>query len=370
MFQIDPVTVKHLDKNLFLSDEIREVYREIMKTVPTDHLNLDHPLSPVNVAGTMASASLSKKRSQRVINPDLYHEKPPPWGQQDMKAWARTPSNPPKNFQGENIFAPITPNMDKIHEVMHNPTKMSQLMTNTSSMPSFVADKMSRTYASWLQWWKSTVTGDDYMKYLSTLIGDEEDENSKEKQPQQRLEAVWNSLQMPDALRLDMAIKYSCGDFFSRLQEAVERWESATEMILKREALLVKLEQFERSASDPNRFFEKVNGVKKSSVVLLEEARYRTYLYKKIESVDEDVKQELDYIKSKFQDIVSFKGRPYDDKMKWDRVEMLHWLQEERKHNALRFESLTRQIPLNLKPAQLQPITTGAPAAAAAAAAK
>ena len=40
--QIDPVTVKNLDKNLFLSDEIREVYREIMKTVPSEHLNLDH----------------------------------------------------------------------------------------------------------------------------------------------------------------------------------------------------------------------------------------------------------------------------------------------------------------------------------------
>ena len=63
-----------------------------------------------------------------------------------------------------------TPNMDKIHEVMHNPTKMSQLMASSANMPSFVVDKMSRTYASWLQWWKSTVTGDDYMKYLSTLV--------------------------------------------------------------------------------------------------------------------------------------------------------------------------------------------------------
>ena len=63
-----------------------------------------------------------------------------------------------------------TPNMEKIHEVMHNPTKMSQMMTVTSNLPSFVADKMSRTYASWLQWWKSTVTADDYMKYLSTLV--------------------------------------------------------------------------------------------------------------------------------------------------------------------------------------------------------
>ena len=44
----------------------------------------------VNVAGTMASASLSRKVSQRVINPNLYREKPPPWGHQDMKAWAKT----------------------------------------------------------------------------------------------------------------------------------------------------------------------------------------------------------------------------------------------------------------------------------------
>ena len=51
-------------------------------------------------------------------------------------------------------------------------------------------------------------------------------------------------------------------------------------------------------------------------------------------------------------------GRPYEDKMKWDRTEMLHWLQEERKHNALRFESLMRHIPL--KPAFLEPITGGA----------
>lgn len=34
-------------------------------------------------------------------------------------------------------------------------------------------------------------------------------------------------------------------------------WEKATEMILKREELVGKLEKFERLASDPNRFFEK-----------------------------------------------------------------------------------------------------------------
>ena len=42
--------------------------------------------------------------------------------------------------------------------------------------------------------------------------------------------------------------------------KAIERWEQATDLVLCREAVLVKLEQFERSASDPNRFFAKDNG--------------------------------------------------------------------------------------------------------------
>lgn len=60
--------------------------------------------------------------------------------------------------------------MDKIHDFMHNPRKMAQMKEQTENMPKFVAEKMSRTYASWLQWWRSTITSDDYMKYLSTTV--------------------------------------------------------------------------------------------------------------------------------------------------------------------------------------------------------
>ena len=60
--------------------------------------------------------------------------------------------------------------MDKVHEVLRNPTKMTQLVTATEDFPSYVQDKVSRTYASWLQWWKSTITSDDYLKYLSTQV--------------------------------------------------------------------------------------------------------------------------------------------------------------------------------------------------------
>jgi len=39
--QIDASMVKQLDRNLFLGEEIREVYGEIMRTIPARHLDLD-----------------------------------------------------------------------------------------------------------------------------------------------------------------------------------------------------------------------------------------------------------------------------------------------------------------------------------------
>lgn len=63
--------------------------------------------------------------------------------------------------------------MAKINEAMRKnkdkEQKMAQLMGSIEGI-NFAPDKTSRTYASWLQWWKSTLTSDDYMKYLSTLV--------------------------------------------------------------------------------------------------------------------------------------------------------------------------------------------------------
>ncbi|KAJ8304537.1 hypothetical protein KUTeg_018120 [Tegillarca granosa] len=454
--EIDPPTVKNLDKNLFLSDEIKEVYKEIMKTVPTSHLLLDDDelvvpaADTVNLSGTQASASLARRKVDRVINPAFQRGVKAPWGSQSQKQWVRTPNNPPKNFLGEDTFQPLTPNMEKVHDIMHNPSKMSTML-QTENMPRFVAEKMQRTYASWLQWWKSTITSDDYMKYLSTtetdylgsvfhfydseddddeedtprapalytlshpqsnlllkgltnqqrasprgahsskareiknrrvqilpvekekkinelkkeknkyengmwnvnavlmgglgkdpVLEDEDDDSKRQKSadtsrsaktlqervaarhsaklqekaqrdvvqsraskmtsatgttskldtdrsadispdldmlsPQERLEKVWTLLEMPDNLKLDMAIKYSTDTYYTRILEAIEHWEKVTDLILKREELLGKLEKFERAASDPNRFFEK--GDKGSSAKRLDEARQRSYYYK------------------------------------------------------------------------------------------
>ncbi|XP_064609206.1 coiled-coil domain-containing protein 87-like [Liolophura sinensis] len=525
--EISGSAINQLDKNLFLENEIKEVYKEVMKSLPASHLDLEQDdivmpsADKVNLSDVMPSATLNKRKACRLINPALERPMGAPWGDGNVKEWVKTPKNPPKNLHGESQFPPVTPNMDKIAEVLK--AKDNNFMMN-ENIPTIVAEKMARTYASWFQWWKNTISTDDYLKYVSTkdtdFLGvlyhfyDPEDEGEedfapsplipshhhshphslmprhvglmlphtepqileptlttkqalsieREKKlaelkaqkseytegfwnvnsvmmgglgkdpkveekdqtpdegspdpelgrrsrltlqaraqarrsargisyrtpttevqpqsptsknlsvpaskagsdrssaspqagektipPQERLEQVWNALLMPDALRLDMAIKYSGNDCYQQLEPAILKWEQVAQLITQRESILRKLEKFERNASDPNRFFTK--GHKGSSAARLDEARERSYYYRCIEDVEEDIKRELDYVKNNFNDIITYKGRPYTDKMKWDRIEMLHWLSEERKNNAIKYETVVRQIPL--KPTHLDPL--------------
>lgn len=61
-----------------------------------------------------------------------------------------------------------------------------------------------------------------------------------------------------------------------------------------------------------------------------------------------------------YQDIVTYQGRPYRDKMACDRVEMLFFLQEERKNKLLEHNSKLRNLPsLPESLVSLRPITVG-----------
>ncbi|CAM4564854.1 unnamed protein product [Leuciscus chuanchicus] len=168
-------------------------------------------------------------------------------------------------------------------------------------------------------------------------------------QIQVRLERVWNALRLPEGQRLDMAIKYSSHEYRDHLQEAIAAWEEAARLILKRELLLSRLEDFEREASDPNRFFQR--GYHGSSIARMEEASQRENLNSQISVVDQELSKTMGHITTRFNDSISYEGRPYREKMRWDRTEMLYWLQQERRVRSLEmFVEERTALPVRLPP--------------------
>ncbi|XP_074605915.1 coiled-coil domain-containing protein 87-like [Acropora palmata] len=480
--EIDAPTVKWLDRNLFIGEEIREVYEEITKTIGTNHLLFDEDAyvekSPTTVDVTLStsSTSLRKPRIERIINKKLKTGSPPPWGHDTAENWRNSPK-----FGGlgrEDILQ----------------AKLKKGEDGTQG---------SKSYNSWLAWWRSTITTDDFLKYLSTqendfmsllfhlYDSDNEDDNDEDgdearpdtvqmalmrerekklaelrslksdfkpgvwnvnavllgglgKEPevddnellanindassttssrlalgvaaglpasagtslyslasvetrasqsqrlersqgaslaagekiqasrsvsalaemastseigslsaQDRLERIWTLLYMPDAQRLDMAIKYSAEPYSTKLLDSLVVWEIATEAVLERESLMTKIEDFERTASDPNRFF--VKGTTGSSVERIRESRTRESFNKRMSKIESHVRRAVRDVRLQFDDTVTFQGRPYLEKMNRDRTEMFYWLQQERRQQALDRE-LVKMRELTLKTPDLPPI--------------
>ena len=53
-------------------------------------------------------------------------------------------------------------------------------------------------------------------------------------------------------------------------------------------------------------------------------------------------------IEKKYKDVISYNGRPYLDKMKWDRIEMLHALTEERRQKYFKSEIRSKHLKPNI----------------------
>lgn len=165
---------------------------------------------------------------------------------------------------------------------------------------------------------------------------------------QKMINAIWNALHIPEGQRLDMAIKYSSNEYRDRLPEAIRMWEKAVLLIQKREKMLAELEMFEREASDPNRFFDK--GYNGTSVARMEESKQRKKLYKQMSDTERAIAKILQFIKRTFNDIVSYKGRPYTEKMKWDKTEMLYWLQQDRRKSLIEMDTKKESMLVQLDP--------------------
>merc|ERR1712013_412172 len=153
-------------------------------------------------------------------------------------------------------------------------------------------------------------------------------------------------------------MKYSDVEGAERLPEVVDHWESVTDLIIQREDLMSNLECFERSASDPNRFFQK--GITGSSVSRISEEKTREKLMKSIKELEEEIVPCLSSIKNAFGDVVTYQGRPYCHKIQTDRVEMLYWLQQERREQALSANVATSEVmsQMSVKSLSMAPTVT------------
>ncbi|XP_028407068.1 coiled-coil domain-containing protein 87-like isoform X2 [Dendronephthya gigantea] len=425
--EIDAATVKWLDRNLYIGDEIREVYEEVIKTVGKSHLLFDQDpyvenhATGVDLSPAVHSTLLTGSKDNRIINTSLHRDVPPPWGRHEMDEWKNSPK-----------FGDLG--------------RQDILNIGSQGLHDYTG-KASKSYNSWLAWWRSTINIDDYFKYLSTQDNDylsltyhlyesddsdSENDGDKDRKPnarelelkrareekiaeirklkenynvgywnansvllgglgkypditdeelginaepsidspsrdednsltpsspltnkdrseagtplslQDRLERVWTLLRMPDNLKLDMAIKYSSETYMESLEEVLQHWETAVKLILAREALIMKLEDFERLASDPNRFFER--GSPGSASSRIKEAKTRKQLHHKLDMIEVRIKKIVVTIHETFSDVVTFQGRPYLEKMSSDRTEMLYWLQQERRETALDMAKKTVEL--------------------------
>ncbi|XP_048371116.1 coiled-coil domain-containing protein 87 [Sphaerodactylus townsendi] len=374
--EIDIATVKALDSNLSIGEDIKKIYMELMSTISQNHQKFDvgsliePPAADIELSACFASSTLTRRKGEQVINKEL---------------------------------SKILPAGPFILEVVSD-----SLTTPNLPIKKSFSKKMR---ASWLKWWKTTFNTDDYLKYISIkdsnylqvifhLYNDdageeEEEEEEQEVRPirdkrewekqeavkiqerkkavllqaekeeyqtgewnfntillgglgtcigydhkpedlrvlQRRLERLWTVLHFTEQERLDMAIKYSSQSYYMLLPTMLRYWEMAAQCIQDRELLLSELENFEQTASDPNRFF---NRATRSFALRMKESRTRSSLYSELSSYNSELRAILNHIKKMFNDTVTFKGRPYLEKMEWDIVEMLYWLQQERRASSLK----------------------------------
>ncbi|XP_037373399.1 coiled-coil domain-containing protein 87 [Talpa occidentalis] len=352
--ELDPKLIEEMDVDRSVSSSIREVYKELMSRVSNKHFSFDQgplvePASETDWSGIQSSAFLGQDKENRMINPSLV-----------------------------GLYS----------------KKTNGFQSSPENTPSFLSLQVKNRWAnkykpSWLMW-KSTISVDDYFKYLVNqetdflhvifqmyeenvpketpapvretlkiqppppLLQDKEldfvpgewnwnnvleykvgprktqllGESPKLGNLQKRLERLWSLLEVPHKDRLDMAIKYSSNARLRQLPSLVSAWERVLQPIHLRESLLGKLEWFERQASNPNRFFGKADLGQSN---FLEENQIRNKLYKKLSLVEAPLVSLLGEIELVFGEPVTFKGQRYLDKMKRDKVEMLYWLQQRRR---------------------------------------
>ncbi|KAM5248434.1 coiled-coil domain-containing protein 87 [Ctenodactylus gundi] len=360
--ELDSKVIEEMEVDHYVGSSTREVYKELMSHISNDYLLLDQgpliePAADKDWSPILSSAFLCREKQFQMINLDL----------------ARL------YFQRTNTLKSLPEKMSSLISVQA--TKSWEKRPNKTSL---------------MNWEKSALSMDDYFKYLTNQETDflhvifhlNEEECPgvasvpvkesldlqhppplmEEEEPdfvpgewdwktvlehrlgggrlkvlslQRRLERLWSMLEVPNKAQVDMAIKYSSNARLWQLPSLIKAWEQALKFIQQREVYLGRLEGFERQASDPNRFFQKANyGLSR----FLEEDQFRSHVHKKLSQIEPFLISLLEKIELIFAEPVTFKGQRYLDKMKRDKVEMLYWLQQQRRvHNVVRAQKASHQ---------------------------
>ncbi|KAL7857867.1 hypothetical protein AOLI_G00179690 [Acnodon oligacanthus] len=367
--EIEPSSVTWLDRNLFEGAEIKEVYTELSKTLSDEYLHFDEdPMIEPALSNAELLCGLKRNHEKKPNPCGISHRKrtklaadrkrPAEVTSRAHAAWHRWKSNLSlddylnyiSNQESDYLSAVFHLYDSDDSDEEHEKRKMLQrekIRKQQEKMDSL--KKQKRAYQSGL-WnvstvlmgglWKEPVPDEvEGTDKEIQHVGTGEDYGTPVAQPadgehvQARLERIWTILCLPETHRLDMAIKYSSHAYRDKLEEATAAWEQAAQLIQQRERVLSQLEQFEKVASDPSRFFK--HGYHGTSAARMKEAHHRQKLESQIAALDKVLSKTIHHVSTAFNDTVTYKGRPYREKMRWDRIEMLYWLQQERRVQTL-----------------------------------
>nr|XP_032807516.1 coiled-coil domain-containing protein 87 isoform X1 [Petromyzon marinus] len=162
---------------------------------------------------------------------------------------------------------------------------------------------------------------------------------------QERLQRLWEALGMSEWERMAMTIKYTSAESVGHLHQSLGLWEEAATLVTRREELLRSLARFERSASCPDRLLHKAGAPSQR----LTEDKRRAAFYREAAGLEGKLRHLLGNIERKFGDQVQYKGWPYVERMRRDRVEMLYAIQQERRAGG------TRASPRHTRPQRAPP---------------
>ena len=169
--EIDETDIAFLDRNLFMGQEIKDVYSEIYKTISHQHITFTSDMeapcpqlpSPDKYfnSGVLARKKVKNKR----INNTIKTATNPPWGDSTRDDWEAN-----LHFQGGDSTGEISDIFPS--QLIKVPVFSDWDSNNFKATQDAKTSREGKSYTNWLQWWKSIISGDDYLKYMSLRESD------------------------------------------------------------------------------------------------------------------------------------------------------------------------------------------------------